>query len=549
MPVDTVRRSLAPAAPRRQGRATPTSASRRVAGLPAARRALRRCRYEQGRLGPGRDRRRAGRRRRAAAAASRTRRASRRSAFADRRRRDRHRRRARRSARPDDVATALSSLHSGPDGHASSACATARGAASSSSSARAPPAARTCGRDAGAAARARAPSSRARLRERVLPELGSHAGRAHARRGAGRRRHLRGRRDAEESWLERSLAERRRGWRSSPRTAAWSRRRTPTDVLVVDPIDGTRPAMAGLESACVSVALAPLGDGEPTMARRASRAASSRSRPATGSSRSGAPGVRADATGRAQRRQRDAATGCSGPTGSAGGPARPTVEVLAELIDGSSVGGGDVRARLAGVLTDARRHRPARRVRRGRLADRRRGARGCARSSSASATARVLNNSPYDLAAPWPVPERGAAASSPTRWAQPLGDRPLLGSGARVPDVVDLGRATRSCTPSSSDAGWRARHRARRGPAAAGARTATADRRHGRHAGYSSGPMLQPVAVARRALADYTHIVGRPARRGDPRLAPSRCRASASCTSRRPRSAAASRRSSTRWSR
>ena len=38
------------------------------------------------------------------------------------------------------------------------------------------------------------------------------------------------------------------------------------DVLIVDPIDGTRPAMAGLESACVAVALAPLGDGAPTMA-------------------------------------------------------------------------------------------------------------------------------------------------------------------------------------------------------------------------------------------------------------------------------------------
>ena len=36
-------------------------------------------------------------------------------------------------------------------------------------------------------------------------------------------------------------------------------------VLVVDPIDGTRPAMAGFEAACVSVALAPLGDGEPRM--------------------------------------------------------------------------------------------------------------------------------------------------------------------------------------------------------------------------------------------------------------------------------------------
>src|SRR5213078_1602992 len=32
-------------------------------------------------------------------------------------------------------------------------------------------------------------------------------------------------------------------------------------VLVIDPIDGTRPAMAGLEACCVSVAAAPLRDG------------------------------------------------------------------------------------------------------------------------------------------------------------------------------------------------------------------------------------------------------------------------------------------------
>ena len=58
----------------------------------------------------------------------------------------------------------------------------------------------------------------------------------------------------------------------APRTAFYSEDRglvagaDATHVLVVDPIDGTRPAMAGLESACVAVALAPLGDGEPTMA-------------------------------------------------------------------------------------------------------------------------------------------------------------------------------------------------------------------------------------------------------------------------------------------
>ena len=38
----------------------------------------------------------------------------------------------------------------------------------------------------------------------------------------------------------------------------------PEWVLIVDPIDGTRPAMAGFEAACVSVAAARL-DGEPTM--------------------------------------------------------------------------------------------------------------------------------------------------------------------------------------------------------------------------------------------------------------------------------------------
>ena len=45
-----------------------------------------------------------------------------------------------------------------------------------------------------------------------------------------------------------------------------------TEVLVVDPIDGTRPALAGLESCCVSVAAAPLREGA-TMGDVADRAA------------------------------------------------------------------------------------------------------------------------------------------------------------------------------------------------------------------------------------------------------------------------------------
>src|SRR5213082_3590532 len=103
------------------------------------------------------------------------------------------------------------------------------------------------------------------LRERVLPELGSHAGRAHGGDGAGGDVTF-AVDELAESRLERFVAER------APRMAFYSEDRglvadgDATHVLVVDPIDGTRPAMAGLESACVAVALSPLDDPEPTMA-------------------------------------------------------------------------------------------------------------------------------------------------------------------------------------------------------------------------------------------------------------------------------------------
>ncbi len=46
------------------------------------------------------------------------------------------------------------------------------------------------------------------------------------------------------------------GWPISPRTAVWWARMKRSWVLVVDPIDGTRPAAAGLEACCVSIAVA-----------------------------------------------------------------------------------------------------------------------------------------------------------------------------------------------------------------------------------------------------------------------------------------------------
>ncbi|HUB03460.1 MAG TPA: inositol monophosphatase family protein, partial [Solirubrobacteraceae bacterium] len=91
------------------------------------------------------------------------------------------------------------------------------------------------------------------LRSAVLPELGSHAGRAVAGDGAGGDVTF-AVDEMAEALLEEFVAAR------APRMAFYSEDRglvAPPDavhVLVVDPIDGTRPAMAGLESACVAVA-------------------------------------------------------------------------------------------------------------------------------------------------------------------------------------------------------------------------------------------------------------------------------------------------------
>ena len=102
------------------------------------------------------------------------------------------------------------------------------------------------------------------LREHVLPQLGSHAGRAHLQAGTGGDVTFAIDEEAE-AYLERFLAEK------APDVAYYSEDRglmgadSAGTVLLVDPIDGTRPAMAGLESCCVAVAAAPLGDGAPTM--------------------------------------------------------------------------------------------------------------------------------------------------------------------------------------------------------------------------------------------------------------------------------------------
>src|SRR5206468_1655632 len=92
-----------------------------------------------------------------------------------------------------------------------------------------------------------------------------HAGRAHESGAAGGDVTFAIDADAE-AFLQAFLAER------APDVAFYSEDRglvaSPgaQHVLVVDPIDGTRPALAGFEAACVSVAAAALGDGDPAMA-------------------------------------------------------------------------------------------------------------------------------------------------------------------------------------------------------------------------------------------------------------------------------------------
>ncbi len=261
------------------------------------------------------------------------------------------------------------------------------------------------------------------LRRRVLPELGSQAGRAEQGDGAGGDITF-AVDEMAEAELARFIAER------APRMAFYSEDRgliaTPeaTHVLVVDPIDGTRPAMAGLESACVAVALAPLGDGEPTMADlEAGCVVEIKSGDWFLAARGG--GVRATRpiapTRNAELRRMFWGYGFRGR------PARATAEVLAELIDASSVGGGTfelgsqafVMTRIATGQLDAVIEVGS------RLID---DVPGMRAEFERVGGGQVLNNSPYDLAAPWLcLTEAGGTVSD--GWGEPLDRHRLLGSG------------------------------------------------------------------------------------------------------------------------
>jgi myo-inositol-1(or 4)-monophosphatase len=261
------------------------------------------------------------------------------------------------------------------------------------------------------------------LREHVRPALGAHAGRRHM--------------GAAEDLLERFVAER------APGMAFYSEDRglvAPAGdahhVLVVDPIDGTRPALAGFEAACVSVASAPLGDGEPTMGDVEVGCVMEIKSGRTFLARRGG-GLQTDA--RVALSPNADLGALFFAFGFRGRPARPTVEVLADLIDGC-VGGGsfelgsacfDSMCVITGQLDAYVEPGP-------RLIEEIPALRAEFERVGGGS---VLNNSPYDLAAAvLCLREAGAVVTDAS--GRTLEDRPLLGSGPEYQmSIVAAGNA------------------------------------------------------------------------------------------------------------
>jgi len=262
------------------------------------------------------------------------------------------------------------------------------------------------------------------LREQVLPHLGSHAGRAHEEEtAAGGDVTFAIDADAERL-LESFLGER------APNVAFYSEDRglvTQHDasaVLVVDPIDGTRPALAGLEACCVSIAAAPLHDGvtmgEVTLGCVIEIPTGTVFLAARGEGLVESPPVRLSANEELGR--------MFWTYGLRGRPARPMAEVLGDLIDASSVGGAsfelgaasfDMTRIVTGQL-DAY-VEPGPRL----VAD----VPGMREEFERVGSGAVLNNSPYDLAASVLILEEAGAIVTDA-YGRSLADRPLLGSAA-----------------------------------------------------------------------------------------------------------------------
>jgi myo-inositol-1(or 4)-monophosphatase len=262
------------------------------------------------------------------------------------------------------------------------------------------------------------------LREHVLPALGLHALRSHDADAAAAGGDITFAIDSHaEDLLERFLAER------APDVAFYSEDRGmvappgATTVLVVDPIDGTRPALAGLESCCVSVAAAPLRDGvtmgEVSVGCVVEIPSGNVFLAERGAGLKESPPVLLSKNDRVDR--------MFWTYGFRGRPARQLTEVLAELIDASSVGGasfdlGSAAFDMTRVVTgqlDAY-VEPGPRM----IAD----VPGMSAEFRRVGHGAVLNNSPYDLAAAALIVEEAGGVVTDA-YGHRLDGRELLGSG------------------------------------------------------------------------------------------------------------------------
>jgi myo-inositol-1(or 4)-monophosphatase len=269
------------------------------------------------------------------------------------------------------------------------------------------------------------------LRRQILPQLGAYSARALAQQGAGGDITFAIDEQAEH-FAERFIAERlpRVAFYSEDRGLVEPAAKSDGQVLVIDPVDGTRPALAGLESCCVSVAAAVLGDGRPVMGDvwlgcvlEIKSGALFLAERGQGIALRGPDGARSTPA----LSPNQALEALFWTSGFRGRPAGPLVEVLGELIDTSSVGGGffdlgsasfDMTRILTGQL-DAYVDVGS------RMIDELPGLRKDFERVGGGA---VLNNSPYDLAAAaLCLQEAGAIVSD--AHGRALDDRPLLGSG------------------------------------------------------------------------------------------------------------------------
>jgi myo-inositol-1(or 4)-monophosphatase len=261
----------------------------------------------------------------------------------------------------------------------------------------------------------------AALREEVLPQLGAHEGRVHAGEAEGGDVTF-AIDERAEARMEAFLAE------SAPEVAFYSEDRGMVSaagdraewVLVVDPIDGTRPALAGLESCCVSVAAARL-DSEPMIGDvRVGVVTELKGGGAFVAERGAGlePAARLSGNRSLER--------MFWTYGLRGRPARALMEVLAELVDASSVGGASFdlgsatydMTRIATGQLDAY-IEPGPRI----VDD----VPGMREEFERVGGGAILNNSPYDLAAAALCLEEAGAVVTDA-YGEGLAGRPLLGS-------------------------------------------------------------------------------------------------------------------------